>query len=497
MNTFPNQTGNFNYLLEVNPKTGIYNWDFSLGHQIGHPSAFDNPVLSGDITGDFNKSYSVQRDNEYLVIGDPDIGIIDIYENNFYSTGEEKTFNKINQLTGTIGFSKHIDLDNGNLFASNPTLNENSGVCYVYQAYLLNGIGNVNSSNWGQKTFVRGNERNSFFGCSHDSIIEDTEYITAIGASGQNQGTGAVFLYNQTLSTFSRQIEPQSAQASLFGKFVFFTSIDSIKYLGIAYEEQGTGRVEMYKETAPNLNDFVYYRTLGSQNPSSGDLFGYSIAASDDYLIIGAPGENNSGAAYYYKFNPDSGFFQNAQRIVPDDLREGDNFAKNVSFDGVDGIISSNNTSGKIYVYHQSNNAWKEVHQILGTQNLSGSFGGNISGSYNISIQGDLIIAGYSDEDYTAVITTGEENVESGISFSISGSNGKLYDNDGNFILGYHPDKKISISGNVFTGHSNIFIDNHLYNSHVSRETGNINAWAGNGLDNLNMYTLSVYDALS
>lgn len=496
MNQFPNQTGSFNYLLEINPKTGIYNWDFSLGYQIGHPSAFDNPILSENINGDFNKSHSVSRYNQYLSIGDPDIGIVDIYENTFYSTGGENTFKKINQLTGANGFGQRLDLNNGNLFVSNPTLN-NSGACYVYQDYLLNGIGNTGSANWGRKTFAVGNQQNSFFGCSHDSIIRDTEYITAIGASGQNQGTGAVFLYQQTLSTFLQEISPQNNQASLFGRSVFFTSIDDIKYLGIAYEQEGTGKIEMYKESLPNLNDFYYYQTLLSQNPSSGDLFGYSIATSNNYLIIGAPGENNSGAAYYYKFNTDSGFFENNQRIIPDDLTAEDDFGKNVSFDGDDGIISSNNAAGKIYVYHRNDNTWEEVHQILGTANIDGSFGGNISGSHNISIEGDLIIGGYSEENYASIFTTGEENLESGINFSISGSNGKLYDNDGNFIFGYHPNQKFSISGNVLSEYSNIFINNNLYNSHVSKDTGNINAWTANGLNNLNMYSLSIYNTLS
>lgn len=494
MNQFPNQTGSFNYLLEINPKTGLYDWDFSIGYQTGSPSAFDNPVFYNNVTGEFNQAYSVSRDNQYLSIGDPGIGIVDIYENTFYSVNGENVFNKINKLTGESGFGERIYLDNGNLFVSNPTLNSNSGACYVYQDYLLNGVGNTGSTNWGRKTFVLGNQVDSFFGCSHDSIIRGTEYVTAIGASGQNQGIGAVFVYSQTLSTFSQQINPNNNQASMFGKSVFLTSIDNIKYLGIGYEQEGTGKIEIYKESAPNLNDFYYHRTLQSQNPSSGDLFGYSVSTSNDYLIIGAPGENNSGAAYYYKFNTDSGFFENKQIIVPGDLSLEDEFGKNVSFDGIDGIVSSNNSSGKIYVYHQNNDSWQEVSQILGTGNIDRSFGGNTSGSHNTSIQGDLIIGGYSEEDNTAIFTTGEENVESGIRFSISGSNGKLYDSQGNFLFGYHPNQKFSISGNVFTGHSNMFINNKLYNSYIPRNTGDINAWSANNTENFNMYALSIYD---
>ena len=58
--------------------------------------------------------------------------------------------------------------------------------------------------------------------------------------------------------------------------------------------------------------------------------------------------------------------------------------------------------------------------------------------------------------------------------FHISGISGKLLDNDGNYIHSYYPNNAFTISGNVFTGKHNIFIDGVAKNLNCSRQTGSI-----------------------
>ena len=84
----------------------------------------------------------------------------------------------------------------------------------------------------------------------------------------------------------------------------------------------------MYKESQSGLNDFTEYRTLMSDNPSSGDMFGYSMDGGYQYIVFGSPKENDAGAAYYYEYNASLGFFEKKQRIVPNDLQVGTTLVK-------------------------------------------------------------------------------------------------------------------------------------------------------------------------
>ena len=498
MINFSEQTGNFNYSFEFSATTGNAEWSLRFGKETGHVSIYDNLIYSGNISGTFDQSYSLQQNNEFLAVGDPVIGIVDIYENYFYSMNSGNEFIKINQLTGVgvsniSGFGKSISLEDDTLIVGAPYTNNNQGASFVFQQFNSNGIGVTGENEWGQKTVVSGSQAGDYFGCSHASIAEDTEFIFAIGATGKNNGSGAVHLYRQTLSESIGSLIPEEENVKKFGRSLYFTSVENIKYLAIGYEHGGTGKIKMYKESTPGQRDFTSYRTIQSDSPSSGDLFGYSLDGYNDYIIFGCPNENNSGAAYYYQYNNELGLFENKQRIAPTDLSSGNYFGKNISFDDRDGIITSNHSSGKAYIYYR-NDSWEQVATVTGNNINSGSFGGDVSGSHNTSLYHNLILIGSTNETGTYVYTTGAENFNVSTGFSISGIKGKIYDNDGRFLFGYSPNTKNTISGNVFSNYSNIFINNHLYNSNISKTSDSVNGYEISGEENLISYVLEVYN---
>ena len=501
MITFQEQNKNFNYVFGFTPKTGESAWQLTFGSQIGHISQYDNLFLSGYISGDFNQSFSLEQNNEYLAIGDPYSEVVNTYENFSYTTSDtDNKYDKRAQLfgagvTNVSGFGSSLSLNEDFLFVGAPNSNNHSGAVFLYTQYINNQVGTTSQIEWGQTKFVEGHEPSGYFGCRIKSIKNINQFVTAISATGEKSGEGSVYLYQQNLITLLNKLELNENDVTLFGKSLYFTLVDNIRYLAVGYDQGGTGKVKMYKESEPNLLDFTEYRTLQSDNPSSGDMFGYSIDGNGtDYIIFGCPNENNSGAAYYYKFNSNSGFFKNMQRIVPTDLASGDYFGKNVSFDNNDGIITSNNSSGKGYVYYNNNDTWEHVATVSGNNANSGSFGGSINGSFNTSLYHNLLMVGSYNETGTYIYTTGAENFEILTGFCLSGNNGKLYDNDGNFLYGYNANKFYEVHGQVHENDSNLFINDHLYNSKISRNTGVINAWDFSGGENLKEYYLKIYD---
>lgn len=63
---------------------------------------------------------------------------------------------------------------------------------------------------------------------------------------------------------------------------------------------------------------------------------------------------------------------------------------------------------------------------------------------------------------------------ESGLGFSYNLKNGKVFDSDENFLSYYRRNTEIEFSGNVFSGYSNIFINENLKNNNLTKQTQSI-----------------------
>jgi hypothetical protein len=68
-----------------------------------------------------------------------------------------------------------------------------------------------------------------------------------------------------------------------------------------------------------------------------GDLFGASVSISNDYVVVGAPGEDGSGALYVFKFDGSEWTLQG--NVVPTDAADEQIFGGSVSISG-DVILS-------------------------------------------------------------------------------------------------------------------------------------------------------------
>lgn len=499
MNKIDYNLNNFNYTFQFEVETGSHQWSLSFGERVGHESSFDNLVLSEKISGEFNKSYSLDQNNDYLIVGDPSSNNVNVYENLFFTQNGQTGFKQVNQLTGhgvnqVSGFGESIKLIDNKLFIGAPGTNNDKGALFGFYEPISNTNGSTGASGWNQNLLITGSVENGNFGSRIAAIENQGEYIAAVSAVNENN-SGAVYLYDETLLNLIKKIQPEGSHINSFGKSLYFTSVENIKYLFIGYDQSGVGKVDAYKETEESIKDFIKYRTIESSQALSGNLFGHQVDGYDDYFLISSPNESGSGAAFYYRYNYDSGFFEHKQTVTNDLLESGENFGKNISFYNDDGVITSNLDSGTAHIFYREDDIWEQVASVTGAQNnIENSFGGNISGSFNTSFYNKTICLGSSEEDDTYVYTTGLETYSERVNFSFSGVNGRLYDNDGNFIFGYSPSETYIISGNVFHNYSNKFIDDILGNSNISRNTGITNAWETSGEQGLSEYLLSIYD---
>ena len=500
MSKFPNQTGEFSYVFNFNPETGENGWALSLGYRDYQSGNFSQPSLIQNIQ---NTNGSLELNNQYLFTSSTESGYVDVYKNSLISDEFQaiNQYDKINRLTrfnlsgaSRLGYS--LSSDTNILAAGDPyaTVNNKAdvgGVC-IFNEFDDDFIGATGTGNWGGSFSITGTQESGNYGYSIATVPYPSRNLIAIGAIGENSGSGAVHVYDNNGLSFIRTINPTGSNINSFGKSLAFVKSENIQYLIIGSEQDGTGQIDVAKESTQGAKDFFINQTFQDDNASSGDMFGYSLVGNGDHFFVGAPNYQNSGIVYNYEFNKESGIFYKSQELTGD----GNEFGKNISFDGENGVITSSQGSGKAYIY-QKRNSWEQVGLIEGTGNGL-IFGGDLSGSFNTKINGTSLIIGERDSLNTInnnyYYTTGQPVTTTSTSFSLSGENGKLYDNDGNFIYGYPYNQQTSVSGNVFTGYHSIFVNNHLCVSHATRNTGIVNNWETVSESGLSFYSLTIFD---
>ncbi len=132
-------------------------------------------------------------------------------------------------------------------------------------------------------------------------------------------------------------------------------------------------------ETECDDNNFV---KVQAQNESGiviedvGDFFAKSIDLSGDFLVVGAPGETASGKAYIYRYTESDGWSMEKE-LRPESTSGDNDFGESVSIDG-DVIVVGAPGEDAIYLYERSNGAWSNgVRFTNGVENSR--FGNSVS----------------------------------------------------------------------------------------------------------------------
>ena len=133
------------------------------------------------------------------------------------------------------------------------------------------------------------------------------------------------------------------------------------------------------------------------------DHFGRSVSVSGDYAIVGAPhdddGGYSSGSAYIFKRN---GFtFTEQAKLTAGDGAEYDYFGYSVAISGDYAIVGAygdddgGESSGSAYIFKREGDTWTEQAKLTAGDASSEDYFG-----YSVAISGDYAIVGaYGDDD--------------------------------------------------------------------------------------------------
>ena len=136
------------------------------------------------------------------------------------------------------------------------------------------------------------------------------------------------------------------------------------------------------------------------------DLFGWSVAISGDYAIVGAPGnDENSGSAYIFK-RDDDGSWRQKDKLTASDAEsgdyfgEGDYFGDSVAISGDYAIIGAKydggDNSGSAYIFKRdaSGENWRQKDKLTASDAAQNDIFGT-----SVAISGDYAIVGARGND--------------------------------------------------------------------------------------------------
>jgi len=335
-------------------------WVYDATDYTASPTKLSNPGGSGDRFGT-----SIAMTSTQLLIGaprfdsPPTYNIGEVYVYDLTNLSASPTTLGPSGLAQSDSFGKGVQ--NGVAISSkyvvvgaieDSSAGSNRGSAYVYDATNLSAAPTkiaptdlTNSSNFGSSIAIQG-----------DNIIISAPNI---GTPGVTYAEGAVYVYDGTnLSASPTKLMPsQLEQLDTFGESIAATSNHLV--IGAAGDDDsGSDAGAVYVYDINNLSSTP--TKLTPSGIGANDNFGKRVAATDDYIVIGARADDDAGsdagAAYVYDA---SNLSTSPTKLTPGSA--GDQFGSSVAIKGDQLVVGAwkdaagGTSRGAAYVYDPAN----------------------------------------------------------------------------------------------------------------------------------------------
>ncbi|MEZ0485886.1 FG-GAP repeat protein [Fibrella aquatica] len=273
-----------------------------------------------------------------------------------------------------------------------------------------------------------------------------------VGASTHASATGAAYIFVRTGNGWSEQQKITPTDAASLDFFGFSVSLSgNYAFVGAMGKtingNTGQGAVYVFVRSGSTWSQ---QQRITASDGSKGDNFGRNLAASGDYIVVGARSKiigGNAAQGTAYVFMRSGTSWSEQQRIIASDGAVNDNFGDAVAIDGDYAVIGAsgktingNSGQGAAYVFTRSGTSWSQQQRLVATEGSTGdNFGSSVSILNDLAVVGapNKTIAGNSEQGAVYLFT------RSGTTWNqqqlwLNGGEGAAYDNYG---------KSVSLSG--------------------------------------------------
>lgn len=331
-----------------------------------------------------NLGTSVVNKNEYSLVGAPyeGQGAAYLFRNGDYVA--RYTFDKAGDNNSGLGTS--VVLNNDWYGAGIPYRNFVDGLGETGFAILGRRSQNAGLNYYLFPSDLQANDK---FGQS----MAMSENWLAVGAPGQSNEKGAVYLWKQWRSNGSSGWDPMGklvipgiATGSGFGHslaiFEQNGSSDRI-IVGAPYSDNSKGKVYVFKR---NANTWVLELSYVPSDLGSYSYFGESVDITDNHLIVGAPGVNFKGIATILRYQ--NGSWQHRTRLQA--AANGVLFGRSVSIQYNRAAVGDplQGTTGELNLYNDENGNYQHKGTLYNGQTSNEYLG------WSVDIESDWIVSG-------------------------------------------------------------------------------------------------------
>lgn len=239
----------------------------------------------------------------------------------------------------------------------------------------------------------------------------------------------SVSVNSQKLDETAKLIPADGAEGDFFGNSV--ATNGEIAVVGAWFKNNLAGAAYIFRRDG---DEWTEEQKLTASDASDYDFFGNSVNIYEQYVIIGASGAGNIGAAYIFKF--DGNNWNELQKLTSSNGVLYDQFGSSVAINDSYAVVGAQNAQtlkGAVYVYERNGNSWVNEEMLTGNLYAS-SFG------CAVDIDEEAIIIGACDNSYAYVFML-DGNVWT-MTAELEDVNGSIYDEfgatvaiDGNYAV--------------------------------------------------------------
>jgi hypothetical protein len=273
-------------------------------------------------------------------------------------------------------------------------------------AYVFNRTG-TNTWDSGTKIVASDAQTGDQFG---HSVAISGDYAV-VGAYAEDDGgsdAGAAYIFRRTgtntWDSGKKIVASDAAANDNFGQSVAISG----DYAVVGAPRKGSGALinagaaYVFRRTGTNTWDSG--TKIVASDAQGGDQFGYSVGISGDYAVVGAyledDGGTNAGAAYIFR-RTGTNTWDSGSKIVASDAQAGDRFGFSVAISGDYAVVGApeedagGSNAGAVYLFRRTGtNTWSTGVKSMASDAQAGDQFG-----YSVGISGDYAIVGAPFED--------------------------------------------------------------------------------------------------
>jgi hypothetical protein len=371
-------------------------------------------LMASDAEQTDNFGISVAISGKYAIVGafykDPD---------GLYAAGSAYIFENTNGSWKQVQEILASDAQKGDNFGTSVAISNNYAIVgapdkgsYAGSAYIFE---NTDGS-WKQvqKLIASDAEEDDVFGTS--VAISNNYAIVGAPYEQPNELAGSAYIFERVTDGSWNQVQKLIASDKQAGDFFGISVAISNNYAIVGAGADGSdglkvaGSAYIFENTD---GSWKQVQKLMASDAQALDVFGYSVAISNNYVIVGAPDESpnrvlNAGSAYI--FENTEGSWKQVQKLIASDKQAGDSFGTSVAISNNYAIVGAYyedpkgvDRAGAAYIFERTTNgSWNELQKIVASDPQANDWFGN-----SVAISNNYIIVGAYREDPKDVVDAG------------------------------------------------------------------------------------------